>query len=49
MGYEAMQIIHQRLLGERTDSKLVVEPILVTKQNIDSTDVQNVLDMDWSG
>lgn len=49
MGYEAMQIIHQRLLGERTDSKIVVEPILVTKQNIDSTDVQNVLDMDWSG
>lgn len=49
MGYEAIQIIHQRLLGEHTDSKIVVEPILVTKQNIDSAAVQNVLDMDWGG
>lgn len=49
MGYEAVQIIHQQLLSERTDSKIVVEPILVTKQNIDSAKVQEVLDMDWRG
>jgi ribose transport system substrate-binding protein len=49
MGYQAIQIIHQRLLGERTESRIVVEPVLVTKQNIDSDAVQNVLDMDWSG
>jgi ribose transport system substrate-binding protein len=47
MGYQAMQIIHSRLLGESTDSKFVVKPILVTKENIDSADVQEVLDMDW--
>jgi ribose transport system substrate-binding protein len=49
MGYEAVQIIHQRLLGESTEPKIVVKPILVTKQNIDSAEVQEVLDMDWRG
>jgi len=49
MGYEAVQIIHQKLLGEHTGSRFVVEPVLVTRQNIDSAEVQQVLDMDWRG
>jgi ribose transport system substrate-binding protein len=49
MGYRAVQIIHKRLQGEQTDPEIVVEPILVTRENIDTSAVQEVLDMDWKG
>jgi ribose transport system substrate-binding protein len=47
MGYDAVQIIHRLRMGERTDAKVVVEPVLVTRENIDSAEVQHVLDMNW--
>ena len=47
MGYDAVHIIHQLRMGERTDAKVVVEPVLVTRENIDSAAVQHVLDMNW--
>lgn len=47
MGYEAVQVIHKQLAGERTDSKIVVQPVLVTRENVDSDEVQKVLDMHW--
>jgi ribose transport system substrate-binding protein len=47
MGYDAVQTIHKRLHGEYTAAKIVVPPVLVTKENVDSDSVQQVLDMNW--
>lgn len=49
MGSLAVQIIHERLQGEQTQSEVVVEPILVTRENIDTPAVQEVLNMGWKG
>jgi len=47
MGREAVQIIHRQLQGEPTDPKVVLQPLLITRENIDSARVQQVLDMNW--
>jgi len=47
MGYEAVQAIHKQLSGQRADSRIVVQPVLVTRENVDSERIQQVLDMDW--
>lgn len=47
MGYDAIQAIHKQLLGEPTEQKIVIPPVLITRENVDSPEVQKVLDMDW--
>lgn len=47
MGYEAVQIIHNQIENRHTESKIVIQPVLITRENIDSTSVQQVLDMNW--
>jgi len=47
MGYEAVQLIHKQLMGEETNREIVVQPVLITRQNIDSDKVQKVLNMNW--
>lgn len=49
MGYQAIQTIHKQLQGEEPNRRLVVQPVLVTQENVDSPAVQQVLDMDWRG
>lgn len=48
MGADAIQAMRRQLSGNRKGEKIVVAPILITRQNIDSEDVQRVLDMNWS-
>lgn len=47
MGYDAIQEIHKQLAGEPTERRIVIPPVLITRENVDSPDVQKVLDMDW--
>lgn len=47
MGYDAIQLIASENRGERTETKQVVSPILVTRDNVDQPEVQQVLDMNW--
>lgn len=47
MGYDAIQEIHKQLAGEPTEQRIVIPPVLITRENVDSPDVQKVLDMDW--
>jgi ribose transport system substrate-binding protein len=47
MGYDAIQEIHKQLTGEPTEQRIVIPPVMITRDNIDSEDVQKVLDMDW--
>jgi ribose transport system substrate-binding protein len=47
MGYDAVQLIASEHKGEPTEAKRVVLPILVTRDNVDQPEVQQVLDMNW--
>ncbi len=47
MGYDAIQALHKQLAGEHTERRIVVPPVLITRDNIDSQSVQQVLDMNW--
>ena len=40
---DAMQWIHERRRGAVTSETIIVEPRLVTKQNVDSSDMQHIL------
>jgi len=47
MGEIAVENVHHQLAGEPVAASVLVKPVLVTRENIDSTDVQRVLSMDW--
>lgn len=47
MGYDAIEIIASQHHGDSIQVKRTVLPILVTRENVDQPDVQQVLDMDW--
>jgi ribose transport system substrate-binding protein len=49
MGKDAIEMIQQRLGGSRSKSRVVVEPVLITKQTVDSSEAQSILDMNWRG
>ncbi len=49
MGKDAIQMIKEHRAGNRSKLTVVVQPILVTLQNVDSPEVQEVLDMNWEG
>lgn len=48
MGSEAIELIHRQRMGVRGETNLVVKPFLVTRENVDSQAVQDLLDMNWS-
>ena len=47
MGCEAMRLLHAQLLGLSHEPVVTVEPILVTRENIDSPEVRATLDLSW--
>jgi ribose transport system substrate-binding protein len=47
MGYDAIDLIASQRSGKSTETMRVVPPILVTRENVDRPDVQQVLDMNW--
>lgn len=47
MGYSAVVNIHKMLLGEPVAQRTIVPPILITRENVDSPEVQQALEMDW--
>lgn len=47
MGYTAIQNIHKQLAGEAVQPLTAIAPVLVTRENVDSDAVQQVLNMDW--
>jgi ribose transport system substrate-binding protein len=49
MGKDAIEMIEQRLRGSRSKSSVVVEPMLITQQTVDSAEAQSILDMNWRG
>lgn len=48
MGYDAVQLIAQARKGKTTGASRVIAPMLITRENIDTPEVQQVLDMNWS-
>jgi ribose transport system substrate-binding protein len=49
MGKDAIKMIEQRRSGIRGKSSVIVEPMLITQQTVDSAEAQSVLDMNWRG
>jgi ribose transport system substrate-binding protein len=47
MGSAAMRIVSERLRGVRQPAKLVVKPVLITQENIDSAEIHRLLDIRW--
>ena len=47
MGFRAIQSIAARLRGESVPDKIELKPVLVTKGNIDSDEVQKMLSLNW--
>jgi len=47
MGCESMRLLHAQLLGTSHESVVTVQPILVTRENIDSPEVRATLDLSW--
>lgn len=48
MGAIAIQTIHAMQHGQPTQAQQMVEPLLITRENVDSDRVQQVLNMDWT-
>lgn len=47
MGFRAVQSIAARLRGETVPDQIELKPVLVTKANIDSDEVQKMLSVNW--
>jgi ribose transport system substrate-binding protein len=47
MGRAAMQLINEELHGGARQARVIVEPKLVTRQTIDSPEIQHILDLSW--
>jgi ribose transport system substrate-binding protein len=47
MGKDAIEMIEQHLKGVRNRPTVVVQPVMITQENVDSPEVQKVLDMNW--
>jgi hypothetical protein len=43
-----VQIIARLRKGQTAPERVVISPLLVTRDNVDRPDVQQVLDMNWS-
>jgi ribose transport system substrate-binding protein len=47
MGRIAIEMIQEQLNNGRRSPSVVVQPVLITQENVDSPKVQEVLDMNW--
>jgi ribose transport system substrate-binding protein len=48
MGQQAIELIHARLLGQSTPATIRLHPKLITRDNMNSPDVQRMLSQDWT-
>lgn len=49
MGARALEMINAMRKGQPVAQRQIVSPVLITRQNVDTEQVQNVLTMDWRG
>jgi ribose transport system substrate-binding protein len=47
MGRAAMKLMAEEIHGGATEQYVIVPPQLVTRENIDSSTVREILDLDW--
>ena len=47
MGRIAIQMIREKEMSGRNSPSVIVQPVLVTQENVDSPQVQDILDMNW--
>lgn len=47
MGRSAMEILHRQLLGEKVPGKVTLQPILMTRDNLDSPEILRQFTGDW--
>lgn len=47
MGYDALQLLDAQQAGDRRYEMKRIAPILITRENVDSPEIQQVLDMNW--
>lgn len=47
MGYRAMNLVKAGQSGESISGKVMLSPVLVTRENVDHPEVQRMLSMDW--
>jgi ABC-type sugar transport system substrate-binding protein len=47
MGFRAVQSIAARRRGEAVPDRIEMEPVLVTRANIDNADIQQMLSVNW--
>lgn len=48
MGVDAIASLHKQMLGQPQPDRVLVEPVLVTRKNVDTAAVQQKLDMNWA-
>lgn len=47
MGYDALQLLAAQRAGDRRWEMKRVAPVLITRQNVDRPEIQQILDMNW--
>ncbi|HSU20204.1 MAG TPA: hypothetical protein VLI45_10720, partial [Acidobacteriaceae bacterium] len=47
MGYDALQLLAAERNGHESWTKKLVPPVLITRENVDRPDIQQLLDMNW--
>ena len=47
MGYDAVELLHARALGKPVPALVRIHPTLITRENIDSPEVHQMLSQDW--
>lgn len=48
MGQQAIELIHARLIGESVPAMVLLQPKLITRDNIDTPEIRNMLSMDFT-
>lgn len=47
MGYRAVELLHARALGEPVPAMVRLHPTLITRENVDTPEVRQMLSQDW--
>lgn len=48
MGVEAVHLIVSRIHGEAVPASMLLEPVMITRENVDSQEIRELTSMDWS-
>ena len=47
MGYDAVELLHARTLGKPVPAMVQIHPTLITRENVDTSEVHQMLSQDW--